>query len=117
MNQPAPSIRLQGPWEKTAGWARVLEDGRIELELYDFSDKAQATFGNDVAWMYSIEASEKPRIIEALSRLAGAASLDPEATDDALLHALAENFSDVLAIREWLKKESIPFQVVFDSWA
>jgi hypothetical protein len=36
------SVKLTGILDRTSSWVRVLEDGRIELEHYDFSSAAQA---------------------------------------------------------------------------
>ena len=107
------SVKVKSPWDKSAAWARVLEDGRIELELYDFSQDAQDHMGNDVAWLYRIETAEKPRLKALLEERAGTAIRD----DHALLDAFARTFSHVHAIRDWLKAQGIPYEEQFDSWA
>jgi hypothetical protein len=107
------SIKLRGLLDHTASWARVLHDGRIELEYYDFSPAAQDAFGNDVAWLYRIEASQKPRLFELLETQAGTAIND----DATMLEAFGRDFRDAKDIRDWLKEKSIPYQEEFDSWA
>ena len=109
----ARQIKLRGPWEKSAGWARVLEDGQIELELYDFSPEAQDHMGNDVAWLYRIETVHKPRLRELLQERSGSAIR----TDSAMLQAFQKDFPHVRAVREWLKEKQIPYKEEFDSWA
>jgi hypothetical protein len=100
-------VRLKGVLEKTASWARVLHDERIELEYYDFSSSAQEWFGNDVAWMYHIEASEKARLFTLLA----------VADDESMLQALVTKFGDVKQVKEWLRANHIAFREEFDSWA
>jgi hypothetical protein len=78
------SVELKSNLEKTSSWARVLEDGRVELEYYDFSPAAQSSFGNDVAWMYRIEESKKPRLYAPLTEQTGTAVSNDEAMLDAL---------------------------------
>ena len=112
-SKPRIEVRLKGILEKTASWARVLNDGRVELEYYDYSSSAQDWFGNDVAWMYRIAASEKPRMFTLLSIQTG----KPVADDQAMLDALAAGFGDVKLVRDWLQDNQVPFQEEFDSWA
>jgi hypothetical protein len=50
-------------FDRASSRARVLDDGRIELESYDFSSSANDWFGDDVAWMYRIGAADKPHLI------------------------------------------------------
>ena len=104
---------LRGILDHTASWARVLEDGRIELEYYDYSPAAQNTFGNDVAWMYRIDPSVKPRWWELLGVLTGAAIT----CDQAMLDSLVKSFEDVKGVRDWLVEKQIPYEEEFDSWA
>jgi hypothetical protein len=110
---PRIEVRLKGILEKTSSWARVLEDGRVELEYYDFSSAANDWFGNDVAWMYYIDPAEKPRLCQLLSAHSGAA-VDG---DQAMLDALAAGFGDVKLVKQWLVANQIPFTEEFDSWA
>jgi len=107
------SIKLPSPWDHSSAWARVLEDGRIELELYDFSLDAQAHMGNDVAWIWRIETAHIPRLRALLEERSGA----PIRDDQTFLDALARHFSHVHAIRDWLKEKGIPYVEEFDSWA
>ena len=81
------SIKLKSPWDHSSAWARVMADGRIELELYDFSEEAQSHMRNDVAWIWSVAAADKPRVVELLQENTGAAIGD----DAALLNAVAHN--------------------------
>ena len=111
--KPRIEVKLRGILQGTASWARVFDDGRLELEYYDYSSSAQDWFGNDVAWMYYIDPSEKPRLLTLLSVRTG----KPVADDQAMLDALAEGFGDVKQVRDWLKENQLPFREEFDSWA
>ena len=108
-------VKLKSPFtgDQSTATASVLADGRIQLDLYDFSDEAQSSMGNDVAWYWRVDAVHKPRLIKLLEEQTGT----PIPDDQALLDALAKNFEHVHAIRDWLKEKWIPCQEVFDSWA
>lgn len=108
-------IKLKSPFtgDQSTAWARVLGDGGIELGLFDFSDEAQSSMGHDVAWTWTIEPAQKPRLLELLEERTGRAIRDYQT----LLDVLAQNFSDVHAIRAWLREKQIPFKEEFDSRA
>ncbi|MGD0840543.1 MAG: hypothetical protein ABSA32_05230 [Candidatus Acidiferrales bacterium] len=107
------NVQLKGILAHTASWARILDDGRIELEFYDHSPEAESHLGGDVAWMYWIAATEKPRLIALLQTHTGATITD----DRTLLDVLYANFDDTWAIRDWLKENGIPYDEKFDSSA
>jgi hypothetical protein len=44
-------VKLAGGPKKTITW---MEDGRLKIEFYDFSELAQNMFGNEVAYTLSI---------------------------------------------------------------
>lgn len=106
-------VKLQGLLPQTACWVKILDDGRIELEHYDFSSDAEKWFGHDVAWLYRVEAVHKPRIYELLSAPSGG----PITEDQTMLNVFAWRFRDVKQIRDWLKENGVPYEEVFDSWA
>jgi hypothetical protein len=72
----------------------VLEDGRLELEPYDFSDKAEETYGNDVA---TRDRNWSSACKNALARPLGTT----------LLEALARHFEDSHGITGWLEHKGI----------
>ena len=108
-------VKLKSPFagNQSTAWARIRPDGGIELELYDFSDEAQSSMGNDVAWIWTVDLAAKPRFVELLAARAGAEIPN----DETLLDALARNFEHVHAIRAWMRENQIPFEEKFDSWA
>ena len=106
------SIKLKS-FRGSAGWARVLNAGTVELELFDHSEKARDCFGNDVAWLYRIAENDKPALIQSLQEHIGVSITD----DRSLLAGLDRSFSDVWTIRDWLKEKNIPYREEFDDWA
>jgi hypothetical protein len=105
------TIKLKGILPHSASWARILEDGRIELEFYDHSPEAENHLGGDVAWMYRIAATERLRLIELLEARTGAMITG----DQSLLDAIAAAFRDTWAVRDWLKEKGVPYDEQFDS--
>jgi hypothetical protein len=107
------SVKMKRPAAHTASWAKILVDGRIELEYFDFSEEAHDTFGNDVAYMYHVELADKPRLVELLEERTRSAI----SGDQAVLDAFADEFPDVWSIKNWLAEKQVPFTKEFDSWA
>jgi len=107
------SVKLRGLLPQTACWAKILDDGRLELEHYDFSADAEKWFGHDVAWLYRVQAADKPRVYELLVLQSGKKITD----DQTMLDAFVWLFRDVKEIRDLLKENGVPYEEVFDSWA
>jgi len=101
------SVRIGSPWTGASAWARMMTDGRLELELYDHSQEAEQSMGGDVAWIYVVEPAEIPRLLDLLG-------LQDET---ALLEAFARRFPHVHAVRDWLQRQQIPYTEQFDSQA
>lgn len=74
-------VKLKSPFtgEHSTASAGILGDGRIQLDLYDFSDEAQSSMGNDVAWYWRVETDHKPRLIKLLEEKNGAPIPDDQA--------------------------------------
>ena len=107
---PRLEMKVRSPWEKSAAWARVITDGSLELELYDFSPQAQSSLGGDVAWIWTVEAKDMPQLVAALPSQA-------RESDEGLLTILILSFIDVHAIRDWIRQKQIPLREDFDSSA
>lgn len=103
------SLKLASPWDKSAAWARVMEGGRLELELYDFSDEANAHLGNDVAWIWKVSAEDTA---QAMWQLGVKARDYP-----ALLQKIRDQFPTVHKARDWFKASGFAVEELFDSWA
>jgi len=101
------SRRLNAPWSGAAAWATILDNGALELELFDHSPEAASSLGGDVAWLYTVPPEHLPALMSLLDV--------PDPT--ALLAACAERFPHIHALRDWLKQHAIPFDERFDSQA
>lgn len=99
--------RLKGGLPKTASWIACPEPGLVEVELYDFSEAAEAAFGNDVAYRLRVET-------EALAPALGLAEDSP---DDRILAAIADRFTSYHDVKSWLEERGIPSSTIFESWA
>jgi hypothetical protein len=103
-------MKIRSPWPKSSAWARILTDGSLELELYDFSSEAASSLGGDVAWIWTVDAVDIPQLLSYLPAQASDG-------DQALLTMLILSFTDVHAIRDWIRKKQIPLREAFDSQA
>ena len=101
------SVDLGAPWSGASAWASINGAGGIELELYDHSREAAQSLGGDVAWIYTIDATEIPRLLPLFCV--------PDS--HALLHAFAERFDHIHQIRDYFKAIGVPFVERFDSQA
>jgi hypothetical protein len=108
-------VRLRGVLAQTASSAEIGADGRLVVELYDFSDDAQKFLGNDVAFVLTLECAEKATL---LARLLPAEQVSREPDPDTLLlQQLAERFADYYDVERWLNDQGIPFRKEFEPWA
>ena len=107
---PRLEMKVRSPWVKSAAWARVITDGSLELELYDFSPQAQSSMGGDVAWIWTVEAKDMPQLLTLLPSQA-------QESDEGFLTMLILSFMDVHAIRDWIRQKQIPLREDFDSSA
>ncbi len=109
-------VKLKGVLEHTASSAEIKSDGSLVVELYDFSSEAEQFFGNDVAFLLIVSASDKDKV---LSRLMEKQAQTPDIAnpDELLLRLLKDRFVDYYAVKQWLEENGIPYQKEFDSWA
>ena len=96
-------VQLTGGPEKTVTWI-WLEDGRLQVEYYDFSESAQAAFGNDIAYLLTIDEIKK---LFSLTRQ----------DESSLVEWIRENFRSYFEIKQWLEQNEIGFRRDIDSWA
>ena len=106
------SIRMPGGLPSTAGFLRFTSSGDLEIEFYDFGERAQSSFGNDVATTYTVRHGDLPTLLAALSTDQGV-----QAPGADVRQVLVAKFSGVLSLVAWIKEEGIPFTTSFDSWA
>ncbi len=96
-------IKLNGGLDKTVTWIWV-EDDKLKVEYYDFSEEAQRTFGNDIAYILTINEMEK---LFSLSNQ----------NANTLIEWLEKNFQSYFGIKQWLEENKIGFEKEIDSWA
>jgi hypothetical protein len=108
-------VKLRGMLAQTASWATIGDDGKLVVELYDFSAGAHTWLGNDVAFLLELGAAAKDA---ALAKLLGGRPPPNGSDPDALLlHLVAERFDDYYAVQQWLSDQGIPFRKEFEPWA
>ena len=56
-----------GALRGTSGFVRVLDNGDIEVELYDHSQAAESAFGDDVSTIYTIDRADLTLLSERLA--------------------------------------------------
>ncbi len=103
---------MRGGLDRTASSVILKDDGSLVVELYDFGDEAERHFGNDVALLVTVGASEKRTVLE---RLAGGRGSD--GGDGELLRLVEERFGDYFEIVRWLDENDVPYHRGFDPWA
>lgn len=106
--------KLSGGLNRTASWAKLKGNGSLEVETFDFSDDAQDSFGNDVAFMLTVAPEHLP---DLLKHLEWQGEYPGKAGKAWLLDTMQQRFSDYFAFQVWLQERSIPFKTKFDSWA
>jgi hypothetical protein len=96
-------VKLTGGPEKTVTWI-WLEDHRLKIEFYDFSELAQRMFGNDIA--YTITVNDMDPLFLAAKQ-----------DETSLVQWLTGNFKSYFGIKHWLEENSIEFFIETESWA
>ena len=96
-------IKLSGGLEKTVTWI-WLENNQLKVEYYDFSEEAHNTFGNDIAYILTVNEMNK---LFSISNQNAAS----------LLEWLVKNFQSYFGIKQWLEENKIAFDKEIDSWA
>ena len=96
-------IKLTGGLEKTVTWI-WLENNQLKVEYYDFSEEAQNAFGNDIAYILTV--NEMDKLFSISNQNA-----------DSLLEWLVKNFQSYFGIKQWLEENKIAYKKEIDSWA
>jgi hypothetical protein len=108
-------VKLKGGFEHTASSVEIKDDGSLVVEFYDFSDQAERSFGNDVAYILTVNASDKEKVLALMNKQAIAT--DSQNKDELLLQLLEENFNSYFDIQEWFQVNGITYRKDFDPWA
>ena len=104
MNEPN-KIQLSGGPDKTVTWIWLdPADGHLKVEYYDFSESAQRLFGNDIAYILTVNDMDKLY-----------ATIHKDATS--LLAWMEQYFKSYFGIKQWLEQNGIDFHVEIEGWA
>jgi hypothetical protein len=99
----AKKVQLNGGPEKSTTWI-WLEDGRLKVEYYDYSEPANTFFGNDIAWTITVK--DMDSLYSSLGQ--------NEAT---LISWMEHYFKSYFGIKQWLEEHEIDFRIERESWA
>jgi hypothetical protein len=99
-------VILAGGPEKTVTWIWLDPEtgGQLKVEYYDFSETAQKMFGNDIAYVLTINDMTK---LYSLSKR----------DETSLIQWMAQNFKNYFSIKHWLEENGIGFSKEVDPWA
>lgn len=91
-------VKLTGGPEKTVTWIWLgpETDGQLKVEFYDFSESAQQTFGNDIAYLLTVK---------EMTRLYSIAKQD----ETSPISWMTENFKSYFDVKQWLEENDIRF--------
>jgi beta-glucosidase/6-phospho-beta-glucosidase/beta-galactosidase len=78
--------------------------GQLKVEFYDFSETAQQMFGNDIAYILTVNEMTK---LFSLTRL----------DEGSLIEWITENFNSYFGIKQWLEENGIGFSKEVEPWA
>lgn len=108
-------VKLKDRLQKTSTFLEIRRDGSLVVDFYDFSEEANNTFGNDVAYVLTVKAFDKDKILSYLiEKEADASNLDK---DELLLQLMQERFNSYFEIQKWFQENKIPYKKDFDSRA
>ena len=96
-------VQLSGGPDKSVTWI-WLEDGRLKVEYYDFSESAQRLFGNDIA--YTITVDEMDKLLSCINQ-----------SKTSLIQWMTQYFKSYFGIKQWLEESGIAFRVEIEGWA
>ena len=102
MSEP-DKVKLSGGPEKTVTWI-WLENGQLKIELYDFSELAQRMFGNDIAYILTV--NEMAKLFTVTKK-----------DERSVILWLYENYKSYFDIKKLLEESGIAFNREIESWA
>lgn len=99
-------IKLSGGPEKTVTWIWLDPEmgGQLKVEFYDFSEIAQNMFGNDIAYILTVN---------EMTKLYTVARQD----ETSLIQWMTQRFKNYFGIKQWLEENGIGFSKEVDPWA
>ena len=98
-------IQLSGGPDKSVTWIRLdPSGGQLKVEYYDFSEPAQKSFGNGIAW--TITVNNMDRLYETVNQ-----------TETSLIQWMEQYFKSYFGLKQWLEEHEIDFSIERESWA
>jgi hypothetical protein len=99
-------VKLTDGPHKTVTWIWLDPEtgGQLKVEFYDFSETAQKMFGNDIAYILTVN---------EMTKLYTLAKQDKTS----LIQWMAENFRSYFEIKKWLEENRIGFSKEVEPWA
>ncbi len=94
-------LSMPGALRGTSGFVRVLDNGDIEVELYDHSQAAESAFDDDVSTIYTIDRADLKLLSERLA--IGFGGQPPSLAE---LPDRLTTFLDIQSLIEWLVHQS-----------
>lgn len=94
-------LSMPGAWKGSSGFVRVMNSGAIEIELYDFSERAHESLGADVSTIYTVRKDDLPALASSL-----AIGFGGEPPDVANLPEHLTRLLDVQLLIRWLTEDS-----------
>ena len=101
-------MRLKGGPEHTVSWVYLRDDGSLIVEYFDHSEKAHECVGEDVAWLLTVDAADKTRLLDLL--LGSDASRGERDIDQILLQAMADRVDSYFDAQTWFDEHGIPYR-------
>lgn len=90
----------------------IAEAGDIVVEQYDYSTEVYEALGGEWCWVTLVSHRDKPALCQAIRSQDAAVE---EEDDWLVLHFLGRNFTNRLALNDWLSAHDIPFRQFHDS--
>lgn len=94
-------LSMPGSVRGTSGFVRVLDNGDLEVEIYDHSDATESAYGGDVSTIYTIDRTDLHVLCERL-----AIGFGGEAPTLSELPDRLTTFLGVQSLIEWLVRNS-----------
>jgi hypothetical protein len=99
-------VKLTDGPDKTVTWIWLDPEtgGQLKVEFYDFSETAQRMFGNDIAYILTVNEMIKLYSLAKQSEMS-------------LIQWITENFNSYFGIKQWLEENGIGFSKEVEPWA
>src|SRR5262245_27339884 len=96
-------VKLSGGPEKTVTWI-WLERRQLKVEYYDFSEAAQRLFGNDIAYIITVQ--DMDELYWAVNQ-----------NETTIIPWMEGYFKSYFGLKKWLEENGIRFHLETEGWA